>query len=63
MMPLGLYLSEALIPGPADVPQMHCSGFATEVAQETALGEVFVRAGTSRKIIINGVLADDVSNA
>jgi 7,8-dihydropterin-6-yl-methyl-4-(beta-D-ribofuranosyl)aminobenzene 5'-phosphate synthase len=53
------FLSEALIPAPTYVLPMHCSGFATKVALEAALGEGCVPAGTGHKVIINGIPEDD----
>jgi 7,8-dihydropterin-6-yl-methyl-4-(beta-D-ribofuranosyl)aminobenzene 5'-phosphate synthase len=55
------FLSEALIPAPTYVLPMHCSGFATKVALEAALGEGCVPAGAGHKVIINGVPEDDAS--
>jgi len=55
------FLSEALIPSPTYVLPMHCSGFATKVALEAALGEGCVPAGAGHKVIINGVPEDDAS--
>jgi 7,8-dihydropterin-6-yl-methyl-4-(beta-D-ribofuranosyl)aminobenzene 5'-phosphate synthase len=55
------FLSEALIPAPTYVLPMHCSGFATKVALEAALGGGCVPAGAGHKVIINGVPEDDAS--
>jgi len=59
--PTVYFLSEALIPAPTYVLPMHCSGFATKVALEAALGEGCVPAGAGHKVIINGVPEDDAS--
>ena len=55
------FLSEALIPAPTYVLPMHCSGFATKVALEAALGDGCVPAGAGHKVIINGVPEEDAS--
>ena len=55
------FLSEALIPAPTYVLPMHCSGFATKVALEAAMGEGCVPAGAGHKVVINGVPEDDAS--
>ena len=55
------FLSEDLVPAPNYVLPMHCSGFATKVALEAALGEGCVPAGAGHKVIINGVPEDDAS--
>ncbi|KAH9952970.1 metallo-beta-lactamase protein [Russula dissimulans] len=49
------FLSRALIPAPTYVLPMHCSGFATKIALEAALGEGCVPAGAGHKVVINGV--------
>jgi 7,8-dihydropterin-6-yl-methyl-4-(beta-D-ribofuranosyl)aminobenzene 5'-phosphate synthase len=55
------FLSKDLIPAPTYVLPMHCSGFATKVALEAALGEGCVPAGAGHKVFINGVPGDDPS--
>lgn len=55
------FLSEDLVPAPTYVLPMHCSGFATKVALEAALGEGCVPAGVGHQVIINGSLADEAS--
>ncbi|KAF8492360.1 beta-lactamase-like protein [Russula emetica] len=53
------FLSDDLIPAPAYVLPMHCSGFAVKVALEAALGEGCVPAGAGHTVTINGVPDDN----
>ena len=55
------FLSEDLVPAPTYVLPMHCSGFATKVALEAALGEGCVPAGVGHQVIINGSPGDEAS--
>jgi 7,8-dihydropterin-6-yl-methyl-4-(beta-D-ribofuranosyl)aminobenzene 5'-phosphate synthase len=55
------FLSEELIPAPAYVLPMHCSGFAAKIALEAALGEGCVPAGVGHRVIISGIPDGDAS--
>lgn len=48
------FLSRQIIPGPAYILPMHCSGFHCKVALEKAFGEGCVPAGVGMKVEVLG---------